>query len=189
MHYHQNHMWCTRSNWDDKHFDTSYMICIDEYERRDAFPSYTIPDEDWINLIEFIPEVWIQEEYDRQIEYFKKYNIENPDRPREWDEMIAKGYATKLNVPKLKQEVIDWLNENVKDNPKPYDQCAKGWCMGNDDYRANDRSNLALFFHRRSEAMAFVKRWSVHKKPTTYLDYFKDIRKELIDGKLIKVER
>jgi len=166
------------------------MISIDKYEQRSAFPSYSVPDEDWENLIEFIPEVWIQEEYDRCMESCAKRSVEDPERDNQWDELFAEGQAKQLNVPQLKPEVIDWLNENVNDDPKPYNQCAKGWCMGNDGYRASDsHSNLCLFFYRRSDAMAFVKQWSVHKKPTTYLNYFKDIRKELIGGKLVQIER
>jgi len=94
------------------------------------------------------------------------------------------------NVPFLKQEVIDWLNENVKDNQSSSCKGEKGWCMGNDEYRSTGSSlELTLFFYRRSDAMKFIKRWSVHKKPTTYLNYFKDDYKELKDGKLVKVTR
>jgi hypothetical protein len=165
-------------------FDTKYLISIDQYERRAAFPSYEIIDDDWTNLIEFTNEYFDQKEYDETMA-----RLAEMDKDHEFDEMYARGNATKLNVPTLKQEVIDWLNENVADDPNPIEQCAKGWCMGNISYRATDHCQLSLFFYRRSDAMAFVKRWSVHKKPTTYLDYFKDIRKELIDGKMVQVER
>jgi hypothetical protein len=181
MHYHQNHMWCSRSNWDGKHFDTQYMISIDKYERRSAFPSYEILDEDWDNLLEFTAEYFDQGEYEQTLARLATLDAKL-DKERE--ELFARSSATKYKIPSLKQEVLDWLNENVADDPKPYEQCAKGWCMGNEYYRANDSAQLSLFFYRRRDAMAFVKRWSVHKQPTTYLDYFKDIRKELIDGKL-----
>lgn len=180
-------MWCSASNWDNENFNTSYMISINKYEDRSAYPSYKILDEDWSELIELKDNIWCQDIYDEWVECFKK-----PSTTRDpvKDEEFAKREATKFNVPFLKQDVVDWLNANVKDNARPYDQPANGWCMGNDSYRAGgSRNELSIFFYRRSDAMAFVKFWSVHHKPTTYLDYFKDIRKELINGKLVKVKR
>lgn len=189
MHYHQNHMWCSRSHWDGKTFMTSYMISINKYEGRSAFPSYEILDEDWTTLLDFKDEFWIQDVYDEHMERFAAEDYTSDATP-EQNEMYARHDATKWNVPFLKQEIIDWLNENVADDPKPYDgQVANGWCMGNDSYRAGGSTmDVALFFYRRKDAMAFVKRWSVHKKCTTYFDYFKEIRKELIDGKLVRID-
>lgn len=187
MHFHQNHMWCSKSHWDGKTFSTRYMITIDKYDGRSQFPSYEIEDEDWGRLLDF-KDVWVQEEYDKWMAHFNSdqytREITNNSQKR-----IAESAATKRDVPFLKQEVIDWLNENVADDPNPYKQVAKGWCMGNDAYRGGGSGmDFALFFYRRSDAMAFVKRWSVHGKCTTYFDYFKEIRKELIDGKLVRIK-
>ena len=96
--------------------------------------------------------------------------------------------ATKSEVPSLKKEVVDWLNENIKDNLKDKDQ-PQGWCVGNDSYRSTSHCQLNLWFYRRGDAMKFIKVWSSHQKPTTYLDYFKDIYKELVDGKLTVIDR
>ena len=139
MHYHSNHMWCSRSNWDGGTYDSRYAISVDKYERRSAFPSYEIIDEDWKALIELTPKFFDQEEYDATLERL----AEKGDSDAFRNGMYAEGMATKLDVPNLKQEVIDWLNENVADNPRPYEQSAKGWCMGNMSYRANDFAQLS----------------------------------------------
>ena len=102
----------------------------------------------------------------------------------QYDEIVDFTYMRSL--PCLKQEIIDWLDENVQDNNSRYTESDKSWCMGNDEYRSHDHSSVTLFFYRRSDAMKFIKRWSVHKKPTTYLNYFKDDYRELVNGKLIK---
>lgn len=184
MHYHQNHMWCSQSHWDGKSFRTSYMISIDSYDGRRQFPSHEV--EDWSNLLVF-KDVWCQEVYDESMARFSSGDYNGKITPDQY-EVFASVHATKHSVPFLKQEVIDWLNENVADDAKPDDQPANGWCMGNDDYRSSGSSSLGLWFYRRRDALAFVKRWSVHKKCTTYFDYFNEIRKELIDGKLVKIE-
>lgn len=51
--------------------------------------------------------------------------------------------------------------------------------------------DLHLFFERQNDGMAFIRHWSHHKNPVSYLQYFKDIRKELDfkTGKLKRVER
>ena len=188
MHFYTNHMWCSESNWDGKPFLTRYMISIDKYDGRSLFPKYTVVDEDWGRLLYF-KDVWLQGEYDKWISYYNSDGYRGRFTAND-KQLMAKVSATKYDVPFLKQEVIDWLNENVADDPKPHvDQVANGWCMGNDSYRASGSDvGFALFFYRRCDAMAFVKRWSVHGKCTTYFDYFKEIRKELIDGKLVRVE-
>ena len=184
-------MYCSRSNWDSNAFCTSYMISIDKFDGRSEFPSYKVEDEDWKTLLEFKDNFWCQDVYDEHMARFASDAYKSKERKStpEQNERFAKFDATKYGVPFLNQEVIDWLNENVMDAAKPYEQPANGWCMGDDSYRASGSSmDFALFFHRRKDAMAFVKRWSVHKKCTTYFDYFKEIRKELIGDKLVKVQ-
>jgi hypothetical protein len=167
------------------------MISIEMYDRRKAFEPHKTEDEDWNTLIEFEEDVWCQDVYDRHMARFATDEHKNDSKTDpEFDERYAKLDATVWRLPCLKQEVIDWLNENVADDPKPYDdQVANGWCMGNDSYRGKGSlMDVSLFFYRRRDALAFVKRWSVHKKCTTYFDYFKEIRKELIDGKLVRID-
>jgi hypothetical protein len=170
-------------------FDAQYMICIDQFVRYKDKRNKDSKEEDWENLIEFKDGVWCQDVYDEWQEVFKRSTRE--DRDPERDEHFARRDATKNRVQCLKQEVVDWLNENVADDAKGvYNDNKKGWAMGNDQYRGTGSStSLTLWFYRKRDAMAFVKRWSTHGKPTTYLNYFKDEYKELIDGKLTIVER
>ena len=80
-------------------------------------------------------------------------------------------------VRRLKPEIIKWLSENVKDR-----KCSghkQGWCIGTDMYNSRDPLSFAIFFERQMDAMKFVRRWSSFKNPVHYLNYFKNIRKEL----------
>jgi hypothetical protein len=93
-------------------------------------------------------------------------------------------------------DVIEWLNANVKDRKltawhKERGQSPKGWAIGTDQYNAVKGISFSFFFERERDGMAFIKRWSVHKKPVSYLQYFKDIRKKLDPktGKLVRVPR
>ena len=184
MHLHINHCYCTKPCWENVDFyDSRYMVYIEEsvnYKHKESLNEENEENEenedDWGDLI-YSKEFFNQEEYDEAIEYYK--STDN----REMVERFAKLRATMRDAPSLKKEVIDWLNENIKDNPKNKTQ-PQGWCMGNDNYRSTSLLSLTLWFYRRRDAMNFIKTWSSHKKPTTYLDYFNDIYKELVDGKL-----
>jgi len=60
----------------------------------------------------------------------------------------------------LKQEVIDWLNENVKDSTvKIRKDMPQGW-MIYDPMRVYETTQVTVFFLRKSDALAFVLRWS-----------------------------
>jgi len=93
------------------------------------------------------------------------------------------------DVRRLRPEVIQWLNDNVKDRES--DEQKQGWCVGTDEYNSNNVISFAIFFERPSDALKFVKRWSSHKKPVHYLNYFQDIRRELdfATGRLKRVPR
>lgn len=80
-----------------------------------------------------------------------------------------------LHINRLKPEVLKWLEENVKDNREDDE---KGFAVGSDAYNSNGSPDFTLFFYRRSDAMRFIKRWSTYRKPTTYFDYFKEIRRQ-----------
>jgi len=59
----------------------------------------------------------------------------------------------------LKQEVIDWLNENVKDsNDKMRKDMPQGW-MIYDPMRVHQSTEVSVFFLRKSDAVAFKLRW------------------------------
>jgi hypothetical protein len=125
-----------------------------------------------------------EEMYERNKASFEKLI---PDKQIPDDDLKSMSMR---DVPCLNQDVIDWLNENVSDSTdKQMAHQPQGWAMGDTDYRKNDGSGFNLFFLRRRDAMNFIKEWSVHKQPTHYLNYFDDDRRELIDGRLTKVER
>lgn len=97
----------------------------------------------------------------------------------DWNSVI---FTDETDTPNLKPEVIDWLNQHVEDSSKPYcgNTTVKAWCIGSSEYRKTDScSSFSIFFQRRKDAMAFIKRWSKWKKPLHYWQYFTDVRKAL----------
>lgn len=74
---------------------------------------------------------------------------------------------------------MKWLKANVEDTKENGYKGHKGWAVGTDAYNKNVSDGFTIWFYRRKDALNFIKTWSVHKKPTSYFDYFKDIRKEL----------
>jgi len=91
---------------------------------------------------------------------------------------------------RVRPDVIEWLNANVKDRkiPSYIKGGTKGWAVGTDKYNSVSGISFSFFFERQRDGMAFIKHWSVHKNPVSYLQYFKDIRKEL-DFKTCKLIR
>lgn len=136
---------------------------------------------DWENLTHS-KDIFLEKEYERLKRVYKDHAFMSED--------IIRGMATK-KTRSLNDEVIQWLNENVKpSSDKAMKDQPQGWAMGNDHYRATDDHNrLSIWFLRRRDAMAFIKRWSVHKKPTTFFNYFTEERKELFEGKLVKIKQ
>ena len=178
------------SNWDGDSYSSSYNITItrDDFENR-RYSVQRNPEsgsEDWNNLID-VKTIRITAEYDRALKFFSEDS--RIDRGEQEIHRIAEATALK-EVPCLKPEVIDWLEAFIPDAPNPgYNNCTKAWCMGNDEYRSGGRfGEFSLWFYRKRDAMEFVKFWSVHKKCTTYFDYFNETRKELINGKLTKID-
>lgn len=128
--------------------------------------------EDWENLtVEHT--ALDKEEYDRNVQISKKLGHDKNFTEEDYIKWATRTYR------KLKPEVLAWLEANVKDRRDS--EQPKGWCVGNDDYhmRCRYEDSINIFFERRSDALGFIKKFSVYKKPTTYFDYFKEIRKEL----------
>ena len=178
MHYHQNHCWCSKSNWTDDVFYARYMVSIEQFpdfEIGQTLKEQVIP-KDWKNLV-----------YEEDIvheEYFEAHKKMFAGKEHYTDESIRE-FSTR-SCPFLKQEVIDWLNDNVAPSTREKDQ-PQGWCMGNDQYRIREEFRLTIWFARKNDAMKFIKTWSEHKEPTTYCNYFKDDRRKLINGKLVPI--
>lgn len=166
MDYFKNHCWCSNSHWDDEHYDCQIIVslyaCKDYYREdyNELMVEKKFYDEEEANsLSEYMKSVWI--------EHNKEYTQEDLE---EYKQRV--GNKT---IKVLKPEVMDWLTENIPDTKE-----GKGWCVGNDYYVATDsRSSYSVFFQRRKDAMAFIKRWSKWKKPLHYTQYFTDVRKVL----------
>jgi len=112
---------------------------------------HDIPSEDWTNLLE-------EHAFD-------------PD-PTDPESLFSF-----TRVRRLKPEIIQWLSENVKD--RNYDEHKQGWCVGTDKYNSGNILSFSIFFERQRDAMKFIRRWSSYKNPVNYLNYFRNIRKEL----------
>jgi hypothetical protein len=160
-------MFCTRPNWGGEAYLCRFLVTIERIGKGKTY--HDEPEQDWTNLTEKF-EYFDEEDYNRSIEAHKDNTskVVNKDFLRRW--------STKRGS-RLKPEVIKWLNENIKDRDDK--EHPKGWCCGDEAYLATNSLSISLFFERRSDAMAFIKRWSVYDKPTTYFDYFREIRKEL----------
>jgi hypothetical protein len=130
---------------------------------------HDVPEPDWTNLTEEF-QAFDQEEYDRMENFESLKGMSDV-------EGFRRRYATKT-VHRIKPEIIQWLNDNVKDRADK-DQ-PQGWCIGSESYLAKDSTlHVNLFFHRQKDAVAFAKRWSSHKNLTNYFNYFNNTRKKL----------
>ncbi len=156
-----NHCWCSDSNWGGV-YHCRVIVTLNRVPKGKTY--YDAPCQDW-GLIE---------------EYPFKSNKPNPMR-------------FETNRPRA--DVLKWLETNVKDRKlnkyeKEQGDSAKGWAIGTDEYNSSNTISFSFFFEREKDGMAFIKQWSIYKKPTYYLQYFKDIRKELnpLTGKLCKIK-
>lgn len=162
MNYYSNHIWCSSSNWDGVSFDCKNMISIDLKDFSE--PNSNKINIDWRNILYESEPLFIQKSYECLKKTFSdKYS----------DEKI-KEMATQP-VIRLKKEVFLWLENNVKD----INSSKKGWCLGDDFYNKDSIISFEFFFYRRRDALNFIKEWSFYKKPTTYFNYFNNIRKKL----------
>ena len=146
MHHHINHCWCSRAQHNDECYDAPNMVSIDNLEKVDK--------DDWDNLI-----VTTKVIADEDVRVAEAMQEKYPD---------YKPYPK--DCPMLKQEVIEWLNKNIK----PQKDGEPGWAMGNDQYRVIQTYELTLWFQRRNDAKKFIRTWSKHKKATSYFNYFDD---------------
>lgn len=179
MHVHINHMFCTDPCWgkSDTMYWCKYLVAVERIGKDKTY--HDTPEEDWTNLTVKV-NYFDEEEYKRLLTFSSTKGMS--------DEDIRRWATKKIHI--FNPEVIQWLNENVKDR-RGEPEYPQGWCIGSEDYHARESLSISIFFHRRSDAMAFIKEWSVYKKPTTYFDYFRGIYKELNleTGKLVKVDR
>ena len=157
MHLHINHMFCTRPCWGKEAYWCRYLVSI---ERNDGKDYHDEPEKDWLNLTEQF-DYYDEERYRENRGFASLKNITDD---------VLKQMAIK-KARRLKPEVLEWLNNNVKERKD--EDYTQGWCCGNEDYLAFNSMSISIFFHRKAEALAFIKHWSVHKKPSSFFDYFK----------------
>ena len=147
-----NHCWCRDCNWGGQ-YDCRVIVSIDRIAEGKTY--YDPPMDDWTNLIE-------KHEY-------------------EWKDEV--GFLHH-DTNRLKPEIMQWLTDNIKDRKllkweMKRGENPKGWAVGTDLYNARDQLSFSVFFERTGDALKFIKRWSVYKKPVDYLNYFRDVRKKL----------
>ncbi len=198
MTYHTNHCWCNESNWDNESFDGEVMVYFGEIIGTDSICKYEnkIKDPDFVNLtdnLKFFDEKYFDKEFDRYKKTFEKFAKEYSSNKIITAEIIEdlKENSKKTTVI-LKPEIINWLNQNIKDE-KPLDgeQLSlaerKGWCTGSNKYNSNESWEISLFFKRQVDALKFIREFSIFKSPTFYFDYFHDERREMKAENIINI--
>lgn len=145
MHHHINHCWCSSAQHNNETYDAPNMVSIDKLKD---------DKNDWDNLIATVKVI---SEEDVRIANLmqEKYPDYKP---------------AKRDCPILKEEIISWLNENIK----PQKDGEPGWAMGDDQYRVIQTYELTLWFQRRNDSKKFIRTWSKFKKATSYFNYFDD---------------
>lgn len=202
MRYHSNHCWCSNSCWNNETMDGEVIVVIDKSLNTYSIDKYKneIKDPDWENLIEF-KEVFSQIKYDEHLEVFKRFAEKlNEGENKFFDEngelkQEIKESAIQVGtrqVPMIKQELLDWLNENIADQ-KSFDEddeeiYSKGWAIYSLETLINEpKHDFNIFFARQIDALKFIHEFSIFKEPTIYFDYFKDESSELSTDKVIDI--
>ena len=182
MIYHTNHCWCSKSIWENENFDGEVMVSISENIDTDSIDKYRtkIKDPDFEKLT-------IKKEFENKEETkrLQKFFDENYPEKEKKVETIYKTTVT------LKPEVIEWLNQNIKDIKgttvdTPLNE-RKGWAIGNDEYNSNQHWEINIFFARQLDALKFIRQFSIFKDPTLYFDYFREDRRELAPEKIFEI--
>jgi len=194
MTYHTNHCWCNKCNHNDEHFNGEVMVYFGEDLSTNFIDEHfdhknPIPDPDFKRLTEKKP-FFDEENFQMRMKYFKEkgefLTKEEEDKEREKEKKFMMSETVTL-----KQEVIDWLEENIEDNKDTTEKTPinerKAWCIGNDEYNSRQSYNITVFFARQKDALNFIKKWSIYKKPTFYFDYFHDDHREMDIKEIVKI--
>ena len=165
MDYYTNHCWCIDSIWGG-HYDCRHIVTIKRNLKLEEVRGE--PHIDWTNTIEK-KDFFSQEKYDLIKEIWE-------EKSKPIDEESIRRLSTDYTYI-IKPEMIKWLENNIKD--RKGEDSDKGWTIGTDQYNSNAHSGFDIFFHRQKDALAFIKEFSIYKKPTDFFNYFRDIRKKL----------
>ena len=182
MDYYQNWTWCRESNWDGKTFDSRHSVSFGKYVKYEI--DDICPDWEAVTTSKMIISP-------KELEQNHKMNARWKKEKGEflWKDQESLEEASKRTVPVLRDYVIDWLHANVRhsSDAKMRHQ-PQGWAFGSEEYRLTDSIRFTIWFLRRRDALNFIKRWSIHKKPTSYYNSFTGDNRELVDGKLVAVD-
>jgi hypothetical protein len=190
MTYNTNHSGCSTSNWNNESFHGEVIVSVSEFISTDSILD-TIPDPDFNSisqLIKFVDATDIQERVLLHKELAEEKNIEF-DEVKFLTEMRT---ITKESLT-LKANIIDWLNENVKDrivhdeNTDSPLADKKGWAIGNDKFNSYKTYSINIFFARQVDALKFIRKFSIFQVPTFYFDYFHSDRRELTPKNIIDI--
>lgn len=160
-----NHYSCHRpyNSIEEKPYYSSYSVKIEMFPMDSEYSAYVGKNPDFTSIIDFDIGFFNEVRYNRLIK-------------RGWDDEKSRISVCGDATNRLKPHVIKWLEENIKDRKD--DNYPKGYSYG-DDATNCDAIDFSILFHRKNDAMNFIKEFSLRKKPTFYFDYFKDIRKTL----------
>ena len=154
-----NHCWCNDSNWNGATYDCRYILTIRRSpDLENIYDTKSGESKDWEKCITR-EKVLDQQEYDflKKDEVFKDYP----------DEDLKK--MCRRTVFCLKDDIIEYLINNVKDRED--EEINEGWAVHN---APRDLLAYDIFFHRKEDALAFIKEFSEYKVPTLDTNYFED---------------
>lgn len=168
MNYHSNHFTCHNSNWENKPFENA-EVCVTIY-----------------NTISIFSDI--------------NKRINNPDFDLLLEEKDFYNNKYQINdvINTLKQNVLEWLDENVEDQKdisedingdeiiidRSHPSLYKGWCINSDQSTRYGECNI--YFTRQLDALKFIKTFSIFKEPITYFDYFHYDKREMEITKIIE---
>lgn len=126
-------------------------------------------------IIEKFDDEYGTEDFDKlthEVSFFDKKSV-CLFQDRDYNVEVITKLCTKRSR-RLNDDVINWLHKNIKDQLDG----TKGWCVGNDEYNSRDL-DFSIWFYRRKDALAFIRQWSVYKKPTGSYNQNSYIEKKL----------
>lgn len=176
-----NAYWCSDSIWGGD-YNCEYIVSIEKFVGEEDFQKDP-PNIDFQNCIEETS-FFSEKKYQEQLNIFSKHLKENDKLNDEKIEEISKEVSM-IQTYRLKPDIVKWLEDNVTDRKDPY--CNKGWSVGTDKYNSINVTSFDIFFHRKADAMKFIKTFSLYKKPTMIFDSFNDKKEKMQHSDIKKI--
>lgn len=151
MDYLQNHIFISECNWGGDYL-CRHLVSIDT---RDEFS---------IGIGGDLDRIATRVTYPASDEVIKRYSelYDGELNDAIIESLGERGYE-------LRPHVVDWLNNNIKSR-KCDPTHPQGWAT----HECNRFNSIALGFHRRNDAMKFIREFSSLGKPVYRTQYFKD---------------